>query len=179
MSYQQFDRYYMDIAKAVQAGAKCLGSKVGAVVVLSNRIVSTGYNGTPNGFLNCDATEAGCVRCHDSHLNKTGRADKMTNSDHVSGKSLDRCICVHAEQNAFLTAARYGIPLEGSVLYSTHAPCFSCLKEAIQVGIARIVYEEPYKMGLDKYLEKQYDDLCRHLCSARTLESFVQLAVAE
>jgi hypothetical protein len=34
-------------------------------------------------------------------------------------------------------------------------------------------------MGLDKYLEKQYDDLCRHLCSARTLESFVQLAVAE
>ena len=53
--------YYMNIAMAVRKNANCLGRKVGAVMVKADRIISTGYNGTPEGVDNC--TDGGCVRC--------------------------------------------------------------------------------------------------------------------
>ena len=157
-----FDAYYLNLGKAVENGADCLGSRVGAVVVLKNRVVSTGYNGTPSGFTNC--SEKGCVRCYDSWLSKTGRAEEMSDPEHTSGKSLDRCICVHAEQNAFLTAARFGIALEGATLYSTQSPCFGCLKEAVQIGIGRVVYTHWYRA---KYSPKLNDSISTFASSSR------------
>jgi dCMP deaminase len=55
------DEYYMNIAIAVREKANCLGRKVGAVIVKQNRIISTGYNGTPEGMTN--SLDGGCVRC--------------------------------------------------------------------------------------------------------------------
>lgn len=55
------DEYYMGIAIAVRKRANCLGRKVGAVLVKENRIISTGYNGTPDDVKNC--LDGGCVRC--------------------------------------------------------------------------------------------------------------------
>ena len=155
------DRYYMGIAHAVREGADCLGTLVGAVVVLGNRVVSTGYNGTPEGFLNCRA--GGCVRCTNRMLEKTGRHAEMTDPAHVAGRSLDHCICVHAEQNAFITAARHGIRLEGATVYSTSSPCFGCLKEAVQAGIQRIVYDTWYPVDYADDLAEQYRRLYEHL----------------
>jgi dCMP deaminase len=62
---------------------------VGAILVKNKRIVSTGYNGTPFGFENC--YEGGCKRC---------------NGNTLSGKSLDKCSCLHAEENAILEAGK-------------------------------------------------------------------------
>lgn len=155
------DEYYMSVARAVEGGANCYETKVGAVVVLKNRIVSTGYNGTPAGFTNC--TDNGCVRCRDRWLEKNGRADQMSDPSHTAGRSLDRCICVHAEQNAFITAARFGIALDGGVLYSTQSPCFGCLKEAVQAGIERIVYGAWYPAEYSISLAAQYRQLYKHL----------------
>ncbi len=81
----------MNIALAVRERADCLGQKVGAIIVLSHRIVATGYNGTPAGMRNC--SDGGCIRC--------ANRDKK----YVSGSAYDLCICVHAEQNAILAAA--------------------------------------------------------------------------
>jgi cytidine/deoxycytidylate deaminase-like protein len=63
----------------------------------------------------------------------------MSDPHHRAGQALDRCICVYAEQNAFIMAARYGIHVDGATLYTTQSPCFSCLKEAIQAGVVRVV----------------------------------------
>ena len=57
-----------------------------------------------------------------------------------SGKAYDLCICVHAEQNALLAAARFGIATEGARIYSTMQPCFGCTKELLQAGIHRVHY---------------------------------------
>src|SRR6266550_946868 len=57
------DIYYMNIAMAVRKKANCLGRRVGAIIVRENRIISTGYNGTPEGVKNC--LDGGCVRCKD------------------------------------------------------------------------------------------------------------------
>jgi dCMP deaminase len=122
-----WDEYFMLIAVATRERAECLGRHVGAVLVREGRIVATGYNGTPRGFPRCNASEQGCHRC--AHRER-----------YPSGSAYDVCICVHAEQNAILQAARLGYSLEGAHCYTTLRPCFGCLKELRQAGAERIVY---------------------------------------
>jgi dCMP deaminase len=121
------DDYYLGVAIAVAARAECTGQHVGAVIVGGrNRILSTGYNGTPDGFLNC--TEGGCPRCVDSAPYGG------------SGNGYDKCVCVHAEMNAIASAARHGVSLDRATAYVTHQPCITCGKELAQVGIVRVRY---------------------------------------
>lgn len=155
------DRFYMGLARAVREGANCLGSAVGAVLVVDNRVISTGFNGTPEGFPNC--SDCGCVRCRDSWLHATGQSAQVSDPEHVSGRGLDRCICVHAEQNALLTAARFGIACRDATLYTTLSPCFGCLKESIQAGIRRVVFADIYASAMGPALAQQYRDLSDHL----------------
>lgn len=125
MKRPDWDEYLMGIALAVRARANCLGNRVGAVLAVNERIISTGYNGTPADTANCD--EGGCDRC--------------ANRDrHGAGRDYDLCICVHAEQNALLAAARFGIAVEGATLYTTMRPCFGCTKELLQAGISAVRY---------------------------------------
>ena len=145
MSRKRPDRneYYMRIAMAVRSRADCIGNRVGAVLILDDRIISTGYNGTPAQMRNC--TEGGCQRC----LNR----DKYT-----SGMGYDLCICVHAEQNAILSAARFGIATEGAVVFSTMRPCFGCTKELLQARVesVRYLHERAYP---DAEMQESYLDL--------------------
>lgn len=124
------DTYYMGIAIAVREKANCTGNRVGAVLVKENRVISTGYNGVPEGMKNC--LEGGCLRCN----NPKGMFP--------SGTGYDLCICVHAEQNALLSAARFGIPVQDATLYTTMQPCFGCAKELLQAHVKRIVYLHPW-----------------------------------
>ena len=132
--------YYMNIAMAVRRRANCIRSRVGAVLVLDDRIISTGYNGTPSGMLNCD--EGGCERCANREKYRTGQA-------------YDLCICVHAEQNALLSAARFGIAVEHAVLYTTLRPCFGCAKELLQAKVSTVYYLHEWKHP-DPALWNQY-----------------------
>jgi dCMP deaminase len=130
MTRPGWDEYYMAIARAVAARSNCVRRKVGALIVVEKAIIGTGYNGAPIGVRNCD--EGGCPRCA---------------SEAPPGQGYDACICVHAEQNAIVLAARHGSSTNGGALYTTLRPCFGCAKEAIQAGIREIVYEEPYDYG--------------------------------
>lgn len=131
-----FDEYFIGIAMAVRTRARCLGRHVGAVLVRDGRIVGTGYNGTPKGMPNCDEAERGCHRC--AHRD-----------EYPHGVGYDLCICVHAEQNAILSAARFGNAVDGAALYSTLQPCFGCLKESLQAGIQRIYWLNPWTPSPD------------------------------
>ena len=119
-------KYFMNIAMAVRLRANCKGNRVGAIIVLDNRIISTGYNGTPENMPNC--FDGGCYRC--------ANRDKA----YKSGEAYDLCICVHAEQNAILAAARFGISTEGSTMYTTMRPCFGCAKEMLQARVRSVYY---------------------------------------
>lgn len=136
------DNYFMQIAFAVRERADCKGQKVGAVIVLEDRIISTGYNGTPEKMVNC--SDGGCVRCE--NRGKT----------YPSGTAYDLCICVHAEQNAILSAARFGISIQGSTLYSTTQPCFGCLKELLQAKVSQVHYVHPWTSQRTTEQEMQY-----------------------
>ncbi|MEJ7892938.1 MAG: dCMP deaminase family protein [Solirubrobacteraceae bacterium] len=170
----QWDHYYVSIARTVETRANCFGTHVGAVLVLNNRIISTGFNGTPEGFQNCE--EGGCTRCSQRELKAEGRVDELKDPLFGSmGKHLDVCVCVHAEANALLSAARYGTRTQGATLYSTWTPCFTCLKEAIQAGVERVVYLKPWSQAGSEILRQQYALLAEHLRGAGGERNFEQL----
>jgi dCMP deaminase len=136
-----FHEYLMGIALAVRARANCKGRHVGAVLAMDERVISTGYNGTPRGMKNCE--EGGCYRC-DNREKRFG-----------PGTAYDICICVHAEQNALLAAARFGVPSAGAAIFTTHQPCFGCAKELLQAGVKEVYYVKSWVPD-DKDLARQY-----------------------
>jgi dCMP deaminase len=123
--------YMLLIALAARTRADCLGRRVGAVIWLEGRVLSTGYNGTPFGMANC--SEGGCHRCANRDA-----------GPFLRGGAYDVCLCVHAEQNALLTAARFGQRTLGASVTSTTQPCFGCLKELLQAGITEVRYLHPW-----------------------------------
>ena len=145
------DDYYMALAFAASRRANCRGRKVGAVLVKEDRVIATGYNGTPEGLPNC--LDGGCLRCADRE-------------DFASGTHYDLCICVHAEANALLTAGRYGAPTDGTTVYTTDQPCFGCSKQLIQAGVARVYYARtwhPDERVLPDYRRLQASLRARHV----------------
>jgi dCMP deaminase len=146
------DQYYLRIASTVALRSNCVGLQVGAVAVKGDRIVATGYNGTAAGLANC--VDGGCTRCSDR-------------DQFPSGTAYDLCVCVHAEANAVAMAARFGIALEGSILYVTNQPCFGCSKELLQVGVTEVFYGKTWKP--DPRVKDDYEILQRELHSRRLL----------
>ena len=71
-----WDRYFMNIAHVVASRSNCSRRQVAAVIVKDQRIISTGYNGTPRGVKNCN--DGGCPRC----------ADHDTLMDYLSYRSV-------------------------------------------------------------------------------------------
>lgn len=125
----EWDHYFMGIAKVVALRSNCIKRKVAAVIVRDQRIISTGYNGTPRGVKNC--AEGGCPRC---------------NSIDASGKGLEECLCSHAEENSIVQSAYHGVAIKGSTLYTTFSPCLMCTKMIINAGIKEVVYNMDYSL---------------------------------
>ena len=94
-----WDEYFMKLAELIKTRSTCLRRQVGALVVQDKRIVSTGYNGAPKWCRHCD--ELGCMR---QKLNVP------------SGEKHELCRAVHAEQNAILQAAYYGVSVSGATV---------------------------------------------------------------
>ena len=127
-----WDEYFMLQAELAKMRSNCAVRKIGAVIAKDHRQLATGYNGTPPGARNC--YEGGCPRCRDR---MAGRLE--------SGAQLERCLCSHAESNAMLHCAIFGIEaVRGATLYSTLTPCLECSKMAVTVGIRRFVCETTY-----------------------------------
>ncbi|MSR77672.1 MAG: hypothetical protein EXS63_05540 [Candidatus Omnitrophica bacterium] len=125
-----WDNYFMGIAKVVALRSNCMKRKVASVITKDKRIIATGYNGTPRGVKNC--FEGGCPRC---------------NNIEASGKSLEECLCSHAEENAIVQSAYHGVKIKGSTIYTTFSPCLMCTKMIINAGIKEVVYNVSYPMS--------------------------------
>jgi len=119
------DKNFINIAKEIASASKCVSKSVGAVIVKDGRILSTGYNGTPPGYINC------CEYWD----------NKYTKDHHEWSKTYE----IHAEMNAIIWAAREGISIDGATIYVTLEPCSECSKNLIASGIKRIVYENSYE----------------------------------
>ena len=138
MSRPSWDDYFMKIAHVVASRSTCLRRQVGAVLVRDKRILTTGYNGAPSGLKHCE--EVGCIR------------EKLKVPP---GERHELCRGLHAEMNALLQAAIYGIPVSGATLYCTTSPCMLCAKMLINVGVKKICVEGKYPDKLAQDLLKE------------------------
>ncbi len=132
------DKNFINIAKELATASKCVSKQVGAVIVKNGRILSTGYNGTPAGFTNCNEYWNG----------------EYTAEHHEWSKTYE----IHAEMNAIIWAAREGISIEGATIYVTLEPCSECSKNVIASGIKRIVYDKPYEYTHSEVISKFIKD---------------------
>jgi len=138
------DEYFMEMAHLASKRSTCIRHNVGCVVVKEKRILATGYNGAPKGLKHCD--ETGCIRT-------------QLNVPH--GERHELCRGLHAEQNAIIQAALFGVSIKNSTLYSTHYPCSICAKMLINVGIKEIVYDKNYEDDLAKQILSESNIIVR------------------
>lgn len=122
--------YYLDIARSVAERSTCLRRKYGAIIVKNDETLATGYNGSPRGEVQCSDTGV-CWR-------------KEHNIPH--GEQYEKCVSVHAEQNAIISASRS--EMLGSTMYLVGieegevipgVPCDICRRMIVNAGITDVV----------------------------------------
>ncbi len=127
-----WDTYFIEIAKVVSTRATCLRRRYGAVLVKDKVIISTGYNGSPRGVVNCIDTGV-CAR---KELNIP------------SGERYELCEAVHAEQNAIVNAPPermkdatiYVAGFEEDNTFADGRPCKLCDRMIKNAQIKRVLY---------------------------------------
>lgn len=124
------DDYYLNIAKAVSLRSTCIRRQYGAIIVKSDRIVATGYNGSPRGAENCCDT------------NKCKRQELGCKH----GERYELCVSVHAEMNALLQCDANNA--EGATLYLYGSengktinaePCMMCARIIKNMKIKNVI----------------------------------------
>ena len=115
-----WDQFFMAQSHLLALRSTCTRLAVGATIVRDRRIMAGGYNGSISGGDHC--IDQGCYVV-DNHCVRT----------------------IHAEMNALLQCAKYGVSVNGADMYVSHFPCLQCSKSIIQSGIARLYYAVDYK----------------------------------
>lgn len=134
--YISWDEYFMGIALLSAKRSKDPSTQVGSCVTSKdNRILSVGYNGTPNGI---DDT----------------KFDWNRDSSFIESKYA---YVVHSEQNAILNFKGNSRELEEAKIYVTLFPCNECAKIIIQSGIKEVIYLS------DKYHDSDFSVAARKL----------------
>lgn len=126
-----WSEYFILMSQLIATRSTCPRRAVGAVLVREHRVIATGYNGSPAGQPHC--TEVGCLLEH-GHCVRT----------------------IHAELNALLQCAKYGIAAGGVDLYCTDLPCRNCARALVQSDIRSIYFVRHYDSPETVQLAKEY-----------------------
>jgi dCMP deaminase len=142
MERKDKENYYLDIAETVMRRSTCRRRLYGAIIVQSDEIISTGYNGAPRGRKNC----LDLLKCTRDEL------------EIPSGERYELCRSVHAEANAIISASRRdmldatlylaGRNAKTGELLDDTSPCSMCRRLIINAGIKKTVC----RVGEDKYV---------------------------
>ncbi|KAA8782735.1 dCMP deaminase [Paenibacillus sp. 4624] len=136
---KDWDTYFMDIAYMVSTRSRCPRRHVGAVLVQGKKLLGTAYNGAPMGVADC--SEEGCMISEEYELVVTDGQEEMVKKQ--------RCIrTIHAEQNLLLFTDR--IDREGSSVYVTDEPCWTCANMLANSGVTEIVFHRSYPKDTSK-----------------------------
>ncbi|HED38366.1 MAG TPA: dCMP deaminase family protein [Ignavibacteria bacterium] len=119
MKRPDVNEYFLEMAKLVSTRGTCIRRKVGCVLVDRHKhILSIGYNGVPSGSPHC--IDSPCP-----------------GAKFPSGKGLEFCEAIHAEQNALLQCSNmFGI----DTCYVTCSPCAHCTKILLNTSCINIIF---------------------------------------
>ena len=142
---QKYHNLYWAMAWAAAAQSTAERRKVGAIIVAPTGMISVGWNGMPSGFAGpCE-----------NMFRKTVQLQSTGESLQVGFDLVTRPEVIHAERNAIDKMTRQGVPIAGSVLFVTLAPCLECAKSIHGLGFEHIYFHDTYRCtaGLE-FLEK-------------------------
>lgn len=150
---QKFVDYYMRIAEETAKLSTAVRLKVGSVIVRDNKILATGYNGTPTGWdNNCENIEwcAGGGWLSPEEIEEgwpyEGHyLDAGGNTMQGRYRLKTKPEVLHSEANALTKIARSTESSEGATMFCTHAPCLQCAKLVYQSGINKLYYRDSYR----------------------------------
>ncbi|MFD1018824.1 ComE operon protein 2 [Thalassobacillus hwangdonensis] len=120
MARISWNQYFMAQSHLLAMRSTCERLSVGAIIIRDKRMIAGGYNGSVSGDVHC--IDEGCYVI-DGHCVRT----------------------IHAEMNALLQCAKFGVATEGAEIYVTHFPCLHCCKAIIQAGIKTVYYSKDYR----------------------------------
>ena len=152
VSTKNWDSYFHSICIAVASKSPCLSRKIGAILVRDHSIVSTGFNGPSRGIPHCG---------HERFIKDKSIIDPRSNVSlehpymqrfrsecprkvlgYESGTHMELCPAQHAEENTISNAARLGVSVLGTTLYTNCViPCKNCFGTLINAGIVEIVVD--------------------------------------
>jgi len=112
-----WNKRFFYLSEHISTWSKDRSTKVGAVIAKDNRIITTGYNGFPQG--------------------------SKDDLDYRHERPLKYKWTEHAERNAIFIAARKGDSTLGATMYLQWYPCVDCARAIIQSGIVRVVCTKP------------------------------------
>ena len=118
------DEYFMAMAMLVATRSTCIRRQVGCVLIdNNNNILATGYNGVVRGQ----------PHCNEGH--------PCPGAYSASGKDLDLCYAIHAEQTALIQCKDL---TKVYACFCTTAPCVMCTKLFLNTTLTRMIYPESY-----------------------------------
>jgi len=193
----EWDEWYHELCTVVAKKSQCLSRKIGAILVRDKAVVAQGYNGPPRGVRTCDerwiydeklrqaAVDKAIKHPGNDGLSPFEDVSKSFYKEHLEGKcpryvpemgfksgeGLEWCVAGHAERNALINAARFGISTKGTKIYmDCGVPCTPCLVEIINAGVSEIIVSKmTFYDQSSEYLVKEsgipirvYSHLCKH-----------------
>ena len=148
---------YMDVAERFSKLSSAVRLQVGSIVVKDDRIISLGYNGTPNGWDNdCEYK----IYQEDDKQNwqgadNTGLRYPYTDYEGKPYRLTSKPEVLHSESNCISKLAKSPESGNGATMFITHAPCIDCAKLIYQSGIAEVYYKHNYRDAAGiKFLER-------------------------
>jgi len=103
---------FLNLAGEISGWSKDPNTKVGCVLVKDHRVIATGYNGMAAGV-------------NDNVKERSERPEKYH-------------WYLHAEINALLQSAKFGVQTKGATAFVTHKPCSQCMSALANAGITEI-----------------------------------------
>ncbi len=133
-----WDELFLRHVYLIGSKSRDKSTKIGAVIVKNNRIISSGYNGLPQG-----------VNYWPSARNE--RPEKYNYYE-------------HAERNAIYSCAKEGISTKDAYLFTNGIACSDCARAIIQSGVKEIAFHSDWQAKQhEEYLGRWTESLQRSL----------------
>lgn len=115
--------YFFEFAKTASLRSSCIRAQVGAAIVdEDNRILGSGFNGTPSKVKSCI---------------EIGECFRVKNNI-PSGTQYETCRSIHAEQNAIIQIGRRLAKGSDLYIYGHNQVCILCKRFIINAGIKKV-----------------------------------------
>ena len=137
---------YMQMAISMAKLSTCARVQVGAVLVIDERPLLSGYNGTPKGHEHCIDIYNKKYTERYENSDFTGSFEEFMRLPEIREEhgKFSRLNEVHAEINIIAQAAYKGLSTKGGRLYVTCSPCNDCSKAILTAGIKEVVFKDLY-----------------------------------